>query len=86
MLTGLAAIAGGTDQPERAARLHGASEILLGSNPPETLQADRAEFDRRIQIAHAQLGESEFEKLAADGRSMTMEQVIDYALEIYAIS
>jgi hypothetical protein len=81
LLTGLAAIAGGTDQPERAAKLHGASEMLLGSNPPETLQADRAEFDRRIQIARDQLGDARFEELAAEGRAMTMEQAIAYALE-----
>jgi predicted ATPase/Tfp pilus assembly protein PilF/DNA-binding XRE family transcriptional regulator len=81
LLTGLAAVAGGTNQAERAAKLHGASEMLLGSSPPETLQADRAEFDRRIQIAREQLGEHEFEKLAAEGRAMTMEQAIAFALE-----
>jgi hypothetical protein len=40
-----------------------------------------AEFDRHIQIARQQLGEATFEALASEGRAMTMEQAIDYALE-----
>jgi hypothetical protein len=43
---------------------------------------DHAEIDRHIQIAREQLGEERFEALSAEGRAMSIEQAIDYALEL----
>ena len=41
---------------------------------------NQAELDRHIQIARDQLGEKQFEALAAEGRLMTMEQAVAYAI------
>jgi predicted ATPase/DNA-binding XRE family transcriptional regulator len=79
-LSGLAAVAGETHQPERAARLAGAARAMLETGgrplPPE----EAREFGRRIQIARDQLGETLFEALMAEGRALSLEQAIDLAL------
>ena len=81
LLTGLAAVAGGTNQPERAAKLRGAAQALFATTDYRFPPFDRAEFDRHIQIARDQLGEAAFEAIAAEGRAMTLEQAIAYTLE-----
>jgi predicted ATPase/DNA-binding XRE family transcriptional regulator len=80
-LTGSAAVAGGQDHPSRAARLFGAAQAIFETTDYRIPSFDRAEFDRHIQIARDQLGEKSFEALAAEGRAMTLEQAVDYALE-----
>jgi len=81
LLTGLAAVAGGTNQPERAAKLSGTAQTILESTDYSYVPFDRAEFGRHIKIAREQLGEAKFEALAAEGRAMTIEQAIAFALE-----
>ena len=81
LLTGLAAIAAGTNQPERAAKLHGAAQALFETTDYRIPPFDRAEFDRHIQMAEKQLGGAKFEELMSEGFAMTMEQAIAYALE-----
>ena len=76
-----AAISAGTDQPERAARLSGAAQWISETLDYKISRFDQAEFDRHIQMARDQLGGERFENLAIEGRFMTMEQVIVYALE-----
>ncbi len=76
-LTGMSAVAGGTDQAERCAKLFGAAQVVLESTSDFRVDPfDRAEFDRHVQIARAQLGEARFNMLSTEGRMMTMEQVI----------
>ena len=79
-LRGLAAVAGETNQPERAAKLDGAARVIFEAGgrplPPE----EALEFDCRIQIAREQLGETMFEALVAEGRAMTLKQAIQLAL------
>jgi predicted ATPase/DNA-binding XRE family transcriptional regulator len=82
-LGGFAAILGMTGKPEQAARLFGAVESLPessgmagGLEPP-----DQKEFDHYVAVVHGQLDEAAFEKAWAEGRAMTMEQAIAYALE-----
>ena len=78
LLAGLAAVAAGMNEPERAATLSGASQgISDGRIPP----FDQSEFDRHIQIARERLGEERFEVLAAEGRAMSLERAIEFALE-----
>jgi len=79
-LAGLAAVAGATYQPERAAKLSGAAQSITDTSDYQIPPIDRAEFDRYIQIARDQLGNDKFEALAAEGRAMTMEQAIELAL------
>jgi hypothetical protein len=42
---------------------------------------DRAEYDRIISMVCAQLNEATFNAAWAEGRKMTLEQAIEYALE-----
>ena len=81
LLMGLAAVAAGTNQSERAAKLSGAAQAVFEAIDDQIPQFDRAEFDRHIQFARAQLGDDAVESLQAEGRLMTMEQAIIYALE-----
>jgi predicted ATPase/transcriptional regulator with XRE-family HTH domain len=80
LLYGLAAVAAGLHQSERAAKLYGAMQAIFEKSR-YIMPLDRTEFERHIQIARKQLGEAEFESLATEGRAMTMEQAIAYALE-----
>jgi len=81
LFSAFAAIAGGTNQPERAAKLHGAVQAILDSVEYRIPVFDQKEFNRHIRIARNQLGEAGFAALAAEGHAMTMEQAIAYALE-----
>ena len=80
-LIGSAAISAGMNQPERAAKLYGAAQPLFETTDYRIPPFDRAEFDRHIQIARDQLGDAKFKALAAEGRAMTLEQAVEYALE-----
>ena len=80
-LPGMAAVAAGIHQPERAAKLHGAAQALFETTDYRLQPFDRAEFDRHIQIAEKQLGGTKFEELVSEGYTMTMDQAIAYALE-----
>jgi tetratricopeptide (TPR) repeat protein len=81
LLMGLAAVAAGTNQSERAAKLSSAAQAVFEAIDDQIPQFDRAEFDRHIQFARAQLGDDAVESLQAEGRAMTMEQAIAYALD-----
>jgi tetratricopeptide (TPR) repeat protein len=81
-LGGFAAILGMTGRPGPAARLFGAVESLLerigmaGRMEPQ----DQKEFDHYITVVRAQLDEGDFEKARVEGRAMTLEQAIEFAL------
>ncbi|HLO15148.1 MAG TPA: hypothetical protein VK206_09985, partial [Anaerolineales bacterium] len=79
-LMGLAAVSAGLDQPERAAKLYGAVQTILDTVDYRYPGNDRSEFERHIQLAREQLKER-FEMYVEEGRSMTMEQAVEYALE-----
>jgi tetratricopeptide (TPR) repeat protein len=79
-LMGLAAISAGLDQPQRAAKLYGAVQAILDSINYKYPGNDRNEFERHIQLAREQLAET-FETFVNEGRLMTMEQAIAFALE-----
>lgn len=81
LLLGLAAIAGGTNQFERSAKLSGAAQAILDETGYKYRPFFQAIFDRHSEVARNQLGQAAFEALAAEGRAMTMEQVVAYALE-----
>ena len=81
-ITSTSAVAGGTDQPERCAKLFGAAQMVLESISDFRVDPfDRAEFDRHIQIARDQLGNSRFEALSRKGHSMSIEQAIELAIK-----
>ncbi len=79
-MVSMSAVAGGTDQPERCAKLFGAAQVALESTPDFRLDAfDRAEFDRHIQIARGRLGNEMFEILSNEGRMLAMQGAIELA-------
>jgi len=79
---GQAAISAGTNQPERAARLSGSAQAILEKMDYRISRFNQAEFDRHIQIARDQMGAGVFEEVVEQGRAMTIEQAIEYAIKI----
>jgi predicted ATPase/DNA-binding CsgD family transcriptional regulator len=68
-------------QPMRAVRLYGAAQWLyesIGVNfPPRNLR----DYERSLAAISAQLDDETFERLWKQGREMSLDQVIEYALE-----
>jgi len=83
-LVGIGGVASAVGQAERAARLLSAAETLLDSIGlslaawPEV----RADFDRYVAAARAQLDEATFNAAWAEGRAMSLDQAIALALEV----
>ena len=80
VLNGLGDIACAEQYYERAARLFGAASQLrdmLGLRP---VPPDQEYHDQHTATTRARLGESAFAAAWAEGRAMTLEQAIDYAL------
>lgn len=80
--TGMSAVAGGADQPERCAKLFGTAQAIFDTIDYRIPQFDRTEFDRHIQIARDQLGSAVFDTLSKEGWSMTVELAIELTMEI----
>jgi hypothetical protein len=68
-------------QPERAARLLGAATALLDAMHSTLNPADRLDYERIVANVQAQLDEASYTTAWAEGRAMTAEQAIAYALE-----
>jgi hypothetical protein len=66
---------------QRAARLFGAEEALRDAVGSAMNPRWRGVYDGRLASARDTLGEDGFAALWAEGRAMTREQVIAYALE-----
>ena len=80
-LEGLACVAAARGETERAARLFGASEALpeaMGA-PPES--GESALQEPYLAAARSQLDEASWQEAWAQGRAMTLEEAISYALE-----
>jgi predicted ATPase/DNA-binding XRE family transcriptional regulator len=82
-LEGLATLAASEGRPERAARLWGAAEAILEqieviAYPHAT---DRSFNDRQLAAARESLDERAWEEAWAEGRAMTTEEAVGYALE-----
>lgn len=79
-LEGLAGVAAAQDQPERATRLFGAvdtsSRFLTGA----LAEAWRGNYGTDLALVRAQLDEAMFNALWAEGRALSLEQAIEYAL------
>ena len=80
-LEGLAIVAGGQGQPARAARLFSAAAHLREIVGTPRLPHRRPITERGTSSVRSALGESAFEAASAEGRAMTLEQAIAYALE-----
>jgi non-specific serine/threonine protein kinase len=73
-------IEGQTEQAARAARLFGAAQILRRNMGAITDPADRPEFERNIELLRVRLPGEAFDNTWQEGRAMSMEQAITYAL------
>src|SRR5262249_34525659 len=80
-LEGLAAVAVAQAQPERAARLFGAAEALREAMGAPLPPADRPEHARAVASARTALGDEAFAAAWVEGRALSMEAAITYALE-----
>jgi hypothetical protein len=81
-LTGLASVAVATGATERAARLWGAAEGVCdatGVNLDSVLEIRH--YERYQAAARTELGEAAWQGALAEGRGMTLEEAISYALE-----
>ena len=81
-LEGLARVASAREEYQRAARLFGAADAsfaVLGGQLP--LWFDQSDHDRRAAFTRAELGEAAFVAARAEGRAMSLEQAVEYALE-----
>jgi non-specific serine/threonine protein kinase len=77
----IAGICGEQQQADRAAKLFGAVEALGETVNIKLPPLDRADLDRDVAAARAQLDESTFTAAWGEGRKMTLEQAIAFALE-----
>jgi predicted ATPase len=67
-------------QPARAARLFGAAEALRAALGAPLPPSERADYDRGVATARAQLGEVTLAAAWTEGAAMTLEQAIANAL------
>ena len=80
-LEGLASLYVNQDQPERAAQIFawadGIREKIDDRRPP----LEQASVDKDLKVIHSRVNDAEFAKLSAEGRGMTTEQAIAFALK-----
>jgi predicted ATPase/DNA-binding SARP family transcriptional activator/DNA-binding CsgD family transcriptional regulator len=79
-LEGLGCVAGAKGDPERAARLFGTAEALreaVGYQQEPRQRALRAPY---LEAARSQLTEAAWEKAFMEGRTMGLEEAVEYAL------
>jgi predicted ATPase/class 3 adenylate cyclase len=65
---------------KRAARLFGAAQALIEGSIQPLDYDEQIEFERNLTVARARLDEAAWQKAWAEGRAMTIEQAIAYAL------
>lgn len=80
-LEGFALLATIENHMERAVKLFGASHTLHSPFRFEMSAKERAEHDQAIDVARATLGEETFTTAWDEGKKMTLDDVIRYALE-----
>jgi len=76
----LAMIAKAQEEEQRAARLFGAAEALRENINTSMTPFERVEYDREVNDLRANMDGLTFVKAWAEGRVLTMEQAIEYAL------
>jgi tetratricopeptide (TPR) repeat protein len=80
-LAGLAGVYGGQGALEQAAQLFGAALALHEAVHEGPYPAQRREIERNMAAAGARLNAATWDAAWAEGRAMTLEQAIAYALE-----
>ena len=82
-LTGLAGVDASRGRPVRAARLWGAAEGMSDTYGGHIMAADRSiiDYERRLVTVRSQVDETAWTAAWAEGRAMSPEEAIEYALE-----
>jgi hypothetical protein len=80
-LLGLACVAAAQGEAERAARLFGASEALPEAMGAPLEPGEIALQEPYLTVTRSQLDETSWQEAWAQGRAMTLEDAISYALE-----
>jgi len=70
-----------THQPERAARLLGWSDMTRTEIGDPRLHIEQVDVDHDIEAICAQIGSTAFEEIYDEGRMMTLEEAVAYAME-----
>ena len=78
---GLAALAASTGRPRRSASLFGAAEVLREAIREPLPPPERAWLHQAVTAARALLADEDFAAAWAEGRAMTLEQAVAYALD-----
>ena len=79
-LEGLVRVGVAQGQLEQAARLSGASEALREVTGAPLMPSDRVDYDRSLDTAREKLGQEAFKAAWGEGRTMSMDEAIEYAL------
>ena len=69
------------EEPERAIKLFGAAEALREKIHSVMTNYEQEEYSKALAQLQSLLTQEEFRSLWAEGRTMTMEQAVDFALE-----
>ncbi|HKP53852.1 MAG TPA: tetratricopeptide repeat protein [Chloroflexia bacterium] len=80
-LAAFAGVALSQGQPERSVRLLGAADALLEMAGAPLFSLDAIEYDRTLSASKHQLTEKEWKTAWEEGRGMTVEQAVAYALK-----
>ncbi len=80
-LAGLGVVAAANGEAERAVYLLTTSQLLLAKLGLSLPANQSAWLARHLEVARAQLGEEQFEKVAAQAQTMTLDQAVKYALK-----
>jgi tetratricopeptide (TPR) repeat protein len=80
LLEGLAGVAALRREGERAARLFGAADAVRTWMGVSVMPVDRIVYDRGVEVARSAVGEQRFTAAWNDGRTMSLEEAMAYAL------
>jgi predicted ATPase/DNA-binding SARP family transcriptional activator/Tfp pilus assembly protein PilF len=80
-LEAFASLNAGENKHEKAARLWGAAERLNAEIGSPMMPSDQDELDRNVAKVRAALEEKDFAAAWEEGRTLTMEQAVEYAIE-----
>jgi predicted ATPase/class 3 adenylate cyclase/DNA-binding XRE family transcriptional regulator/Tfp pilus assembly protein PilF len=80
-LEAFATLAVAQNQIQRSVRLFGAAESLSAGLRFEMSAKERAEHDQAVTVARAALGEEAFAAAWEEGKKMTLDEAVAYALE-----
>ena len=75
-LEGLAALETPEGAPRKAAQLWGTAEALREATGALMYPVDRPDYEQAVEVARKELGEEAFAAAWAEGRTMSVEQVI----------